>query len=363
MRRAFVVLGGLMAGLVAGRGDIVLNEGQSYTHEFHIPQLEPLAGEFWVPNAHFFFGVDPASMDPELDEVVVEAFENSTNDVPFFTRTGSSASGLGETVSGSPVHWSEDFQGVVRLRVLRGSVVLSSVSCGLITRAGSHGFASYNHTQLLPVPPPQPPPPVVVNEGESFTHEFHISRLEPLAAGFWVPNAHHSFFPVPDTFDPAVDAVLVEAFENSTNEAPFYSSTTFLDATVPGTPPHWLDLQGVLRFTVTKGSVTLGSLSYGLITRSGVGGEFSSYNNTVVLPLPQVLVRRAPGQVGLRWPAGFADWVLESAPAPSRNVSWTTVSASRVRLGDDWSVLVPNAGSPQFFRLRKVVGPIIGTGQ
>ncbi len=351
------ILIGMIGSLIAGQCDIVLNEGQSYTHEFHIPALEPLSGEFWVPNAHFSFSVDLDSVNPENDVVLVEAFESNTNEAPFVSRTISADSALGEIVSGSPVPWSGDLQGIVRIRVVSGSVVLKSVFYGLITRSSPRTFASHNHTQTLPVPPPAPVPPVLVSEGESFTHEFHIPFTTPVFGIFWAPRTHYAFEAAPGTFDPLIDEVRVEAFENGTNEPPYFTATNSLTSYMVTPVMHWLDRQGVLRLTTLKGSITLDSLAYSVVTHEG--SLLRSYSNSVALPFPEIQVGRNAGQVGVRWPAGFGDWLLESAPALSPLVSWTTVTNSRVRLDNDWSVRLAPVETRQFFRLRRIVEPVL----
>lgn len=352
------VLGMLAGAVVVGRGDIVLNAGQSYTHEFHIPKLEPLGGEVWVANAHYYFRVEESTFDPAVDEVVVEAFESSTNEVPFYSKTVNSYQFFGHDYSSTPAPWSGDLQGVLRISVRTGSIVLKSVSYGLIARTGARAFGGYDHSQIVPVPPPTPPPPVVVNEGESFTHEFHIPYTLPVFGVFWSPHTQYAFEPVPGTFDPLVDEVRVEAFENGTNEPPYFIATNTLTAYMVAPVFHWADRQGVLRLTTLKGSVALDSLAYSVVTREG--SLLRSYSNSVALPFPEVQVRRSvAGQIGVRWPAGFSDWVLESAPEISPLVSWTTVTNARVRLDADWSVRVPLTEPRQFLRLRKIVEPVL----
>jgi hypothetical protein len=146
---------------------------------------------------------------------------------------------------------------------------------------------------------------VVMNTGDVFTYQFH--SLDSLGLtlctddrGFAGFNIYLDF----DTFDGSTDVLLVEMFENGTNEPPL---ETFIAASPVDGIIHystWADLQGTVRFTVLSGSVTLEHISYLAFVPQG-GGLCKSYALEVfparAATLVEQLVPCAGPRTGGQW--------------------------------------------------------------
>jgi len=154
MKNGLVIVGMVFGIAGVGRCDMLLNAGDTFTYEFQTVPFEysVLPPQFLTVNAHFGYGLDPATFDSTTDMIRVEAFETSTNEPPFFSGSSPNAVGYAWIVQSSPTHW-QDLQGVLRITVVTGSVVLRSIQVGVvITRAGG-GYSAYN-TPTIPVPLP-----------------------------------------------------------------------------------------------------------------------------------------------------------------------------------------------------------------
>jgi len=196
---------------------------------------------------------------------------------------------------------------------------------------------------------------VLLNAGESFTYEFSDIPVYYCVSPpqFLTINAHFSFVFDTNTFD-AADAVRVEAFETSTNQAPFFSTVvhqSFWGTAVLG--EDWQDLQGVLRITMESGSAVLQSIQVGVVN-TRPGGGYCAYN-TATIPVfrpPTLAFSRSPTNITLRWPAAFSNWVLQASANLGPAADWTAITNA----GDNASagIMITNVTftSNGFYRLR-----------
>jgi len=129
----------------------VLNSGQTFTYSFaSIPVSYCVSPPQWLTvNAHFMIGFDGNTFDSAQDVVRVEAFENSTNEVPFSSTIVRYAN-WGDLRVGEL--W-QDLQGLLRITVESGSVVLQTISVGAVTPKPGGGYCAYN-TPPTPVSAP-----------------------------------------------------------------------------------------------------------------------------------------------------------------------------------------------------------------
>jgi hypothetical protein len=200
---------------------------------------------------------------------------------------------------------------------------------------------------------------LLLNTGDVFTYEFQAIPFDysVLPPQVLVVNAHFGYGLDAATFDRKSDVVRVEAFETSTNEAPFFSDTAPYSSSgwiVPSDDPqHWQDLQGVLRFTVVTGSVVLQAIQIGVVTTKGDGG-YSVYNSpTIPVPLPSLQIRAAAASVTVSWPAQFTNWVLEASETLGTSNQWSAVTMVPVPAGTELTVTRTIADPRRYYRLRR----------
>src|SRR6267154_2121511 len=150
-----------------------------------------------------------------------------------------------------------------------------------------------------------------LNTGDVFTYEFQTITFDysVLSPWFLTLNVHFGYAVDGKTFDANSDVILVEAFETSTNEAPFFSGTVPSAAyewTIESLPSHWLDLQGVLRITVVSGSVVLQTIQIGAVTRDTQG--YNAYNSLIIsTSLPWLEIGRSAEVVTISWSGQFTN--------------------------------------------------------
>jgi hypothetical protein len=100
---------------------------------------------------------------------------------------------------------------------------------------------------------------LLLNPGDVYTYQFN-SLPEVVS----VPPDERSlggFYFHVSSYDPVTDFLMVEMFENSTNEPPLVSFVTEFTSDGYGAEGLWADFQGTVRFTMLSGSVTLDSIT------------------------------------------------------------------------------------------------------
>ncbi len=130
---------------------------------------------------------------------------------------------------------------------------------------------------------------LVLNPGDTWTYQFSTLPFVGTTNAFLAnPSGIFGFTVNSNTFQPG-DALRYDMFENSTAESPIFTGTmssappfTVLTATNDA----WQDLQGAIRFTMESGSVTVDSVTLGVIQS---GPSLSSYDvyETTFVPVPE----------------------------------------------------------------------------
>jgi hypothetical protein len=134
---------------------------------------------------------------------------------------------------------------------------------------------------------------VLLNTGDVFTYQF-TSLPAAVTASFPVQAPAGGFSFSLSSFDASGDVLFVEMFENSTNESPVETFVT--EALTDGTAIYgaWADFQGVVRFTMLAGSVTLESITF--FHEVPLDAESRQLRQVTVVPV------RGSGLVELRVP-------------------------------------------------------------
>lgn len=144
---------------------------------------------------------------------------------------------------------------------------------------------------------------VLLQPGDSFTYTFTtLPDLVPGNGSSDVPVG--GFTGTVSSFDAATDVLLVEMFENGTNEAPLL--TFVQEAANDGTAyaNTWADFQGTVRYTMLSGSVTLESLVF--FYEVPTGPETWEQHQLTVVPVRQGI--RLEDLVPCSGPAGGGVW-------------------------------------------------------
>ena len=128
---------------------------------------------------------------------------------------------------------------------------------------------------------------MVLNTGESFTYEFvNLPFSETVGVSGNTPGCGLSVFYEAGDF-------LFEMFEDSTSETPFVSSGSIGPPGFwYGSPYHWQDFQGVVRFTALSDSVVIDRFQVDAYVPRGYVSDV--YSITVV-PEPSTLTLSALG--------------------------------------------------------------------
>ena len=171
MTRNLAIIGLVLGNCALGRCDLLLNTGDVFTYKFDtIPfYFSVFPPQVLVPNAHFGCALDPATFDRNSDVVRIEAFETGTNEPPFFSATAQNAQPAWTVQSAPqpPQHW-QDLQGVLRVTVVTGSVILQAIYFGAVRSRADGGYDAYN-SPTTPVPLPS----------------LHISRTDTATIVAW----------------------------------------------------------------------------------------------------------------------------------------------------------------------------------
>jgi len=145
---------------------------------------------------------------------------------------------------------------------------------------------------------------LTLSEGDAYTFEFttlEYDRPEMVALYGGRIDVWFADFQVED-------GLRIELFEDSIAESPV-SSATFSGVSPPPNPPTpnpffvtapngtWADLQGVVRFTMLTGSMTITQLGATVIRDEG--GIVSQYYSTLPIPEPSVSAFVILGGCGL----------------------------------------------------------------
>jgi hypothetical protein len=104
---------------------------------------------------------------------------------------------------------------------------------------------------------------VLLKTGDVFTYQFtSLPESVPSPGTVDRPVGGFALQLSSDEFNPVNDVLLVEMFENSTNEPPLatFVAEYFTDGTAIS--HAWADFQGVVRFTMLSGSTTLESITF-----------------------------------------------------------------------------------------------------
>jgi hypothetical protein len=146
----FAVLG---VALLA-QGQLVLNQVDTWTYEFSSLPFQGGTNAFQTTlHGEFGFSINSGSFQ-NGDTLAYEMFENNTSEVPICSQTMASAPPY-SLVCSSPMAW-QDVQGIVRFRMLSGSITVDNVTLRAITPSPS--LSSYNlyESSFTPVPEPVP---------------------------------------------------------------------------------------------------------------------------------------------------------------------------------------------------------------
>src|SRR5262245_19828664 len=125
MKRLGVICVLLGAGLSA-EGQLLLNQGDSWTYQFGSLPFRGATNAFLTTvHGEFGFRLGNGSFQTG-DMLAYDMFENNASEVPICSQTLSAAPS-GDVVCTSPDAW-QDLQGVVRFRMLSGSVTVDNVT-------------------------------------------------------------------------------------------------------------------------------------------------------------------------------------------------------------------------------------------
>lgn len=126
---------------------------------------------------------------------------------------------------------------------------------------------------------------VVLNTGDTFTYEFNTLPFVEVASGPLMIPAGFFSFTLSGIGDPDLNQLRYEAFENSTAETPLCSGIWGIDPGRCEFPASWRDFQGVVRFSMIRGSATLETMTFHVETVR----DMVSHNvyESVVVPVPE----------------------------------------------------------------------------
>jgi hypothetical protein len=149
MKRLIVLVLVIVSGFSASlQAQLLLTPGQSYTYEFNslAPYGNGLSSPY--PNGHgrAIFYSDAAGSTPGAS-FTVDLFENDLSESPVGSATGS-----GNVSAVGPGAW-HDFQGLARVTVNSGNVLLDSVVIDVFIPSG---FGDYDQYSSGTVPVPEP---------------------------------------------------------------------------------------------------------------------------------------------------------------------------------------------------------------
>lgn len=150
MKTKLIALLAFIAVAHPAHSQFLLNAGESYSYEFlSLGTPTPIgSGPTGVTFTPIFSGFSLG------ENILMEAFEDNTSQTPWGSATYNPQSPGGTGLS-SGIHWS-DFQGVVRITVVSGSMTLESMNFlreGPIPNGGGYGRYSL---QVIPTAVPEP---------------------------------------------------------------------------------------------------------------------------------------------------------------------------------------------------------------
>jgi hypothetical protein len=126
-----------------GQG-LVLDAGKTWSYEFtSLPFVGPYSLTPITPLGDCYFTFSDS--DANNDNISIQMFENSTNQVPLFTSPPGITYGV---ASGA---W-QDLQGWVQFTVISGSVTLNSVQFDVFTPLSGPSLNHYSETIAVPEP-------------------------------------------------------------------------------------------------------------------------------------------------------------------------------------------------------------------
>jgi len=136
---------------------------------------------------------------------------------------------------------------------------------------------------------------MTINAGESFYWEFDLVY----SGDHNISSTPQSVFGIignGDFIDTNTDLLVLEAYENTLSDSPFYSCQNCYGAGVL-LPVSWQDLQGALSITLLDGSVEIDSLHARVYLDSGE--IYSATLDVASVPIPPALWLFSSGLVGL----------------------------------------------------------------
>jgi hypothetical protein len=150
--KPFLFLLILLTVSLSAKAELVLNPGDVWTYNFNTLPLTGVTNSFLSsPQGIFEFHVQAGTLQAG-DNLRYDMFETGTSEVPICSQNLAFGSPLTATCS-SPGAWA-DLQGVVRLTMLSGSLVVDNVHLEAIVSGPS--LSSYNvySSSFNPVPEP-----------------------------------------------------------------------------------------------------------------------------------------------------------------------------------------------------------------
>jgi len=130
---------------------------------------------------------------------------------------------------------------------------------------------------------------VILNTGDSYTYEFSSLPLQGTTTYVFL-GGHTAFGLDAASLTPGY-AMRFEAFENSDGETPLFSAIRTVDHQFVGADlaGHWLDHQGVVRFTMLSGTAKLVWLDFDVFMPLPTSGSEVYHLDFVPVPEPSVL--------------------------------------------------------------------------
>jgi hypothetical protein len=146
------VLFALLLASVSAKSQLVLNQGDVWTHTFNSLPLTGTTNSFLTSAQGVFeFHVQAGTLQSG-DTLRYDMFENGASETPICSQTIAFGSPLTATCS-SPNAWA-DLQGVIRLTMLSGSLTVDNVHLEAIVSGPSLSSFNVYSTSFNPVPEP-----------------------------------------------------------------------------------------------------------------------------------------------------------------------------------------------------------------